>query len=178
MGLSSFDAIIDGEFQPNSYPTDATLRLKIGAQVMFLKNDKERRFFNGRIGIIEGFDLESDLILVRCKGDSEPISLGREKWRNVKYTFDQTKNSVQEDQKGSFEQFPLRLAWAITIHKSQGKTFENVIINLAAKTFAAGQLYVALSRCTTLGGLVLRQEIDSSQVILDERVMDFHLDDL
>jgi hypothetical protein len=168
----SFEAHIDGEFQPNSYPTDATLRLKIGAQVMFLKNDKERRFFNGRIGIIEGFDLESDLILVRCKGDSEPISLGREKWRNVKYTFDQTKNSVQEDQKGSFEQFPLRLAWAITIHKSQGLTFDNVIID-AGSAFAPGQVYVAMSRCRTLEGIVLMNKLSSRDLQPDHAITQF-----
>ena len=168
----TFDAIIDGEFQPNSYPTDATLRLKIGAQVMFLKNDKERRFFNGRIGIVEGFDLESDMILVQCKGDTEPIALGREKWRNVKYTFDQTKNSVQEDQKGSFEQFPLRLAWAITIHKSQGLTFDNVIID-AGSAFAPGQVYVAMSRCRTLEGIVLMNKLSSRDLQPDQAITQF-----
>jgi len=168
----TFDAIIDGDFQPNSYPTDATLRLKIGAQVMFLKNDKERRFFNGRIGIVEGFDFELDMILVRCKGDEEPIYLGREKWRNVKYSFDQTKNSVQEDQKGSFEQFPLRLAWAITIHKSQGLTFDNVIID-AGSAFAPGQVYVAMSRCRTLEGIVLMNKLSSRDLQPDSAITQF-----
>ncbi len=168
----SFEAVIDGEFQPGSYPTDATLRLKIGAQVMFLKNDKEKRYFNGKIGIVEGWDLEQDQILVRCANEEDLIAVSRETWRNVKYTFDQTKNAVQEEQKGAFAQYPLRLAWAITIHKSQGLTFDHVVID-AGKAFAPGQVYVAMSRCRTLDGIVLMSRLSPRELQPDEQITRF-----
>ena len=147
---------------------------------MMLNNDSESRWVNGTLATIEEINLDDKKrdpnIVIKVASSEERYVVSKHIW-DIKRPRSEG-NVLVYDSMGSFAQFPFMLAWAITIHKSQGKTFENVIINLAAKTFAAGQLYVALSRCTTLGGLVLRQEIDSSQVILDERVMDFHLDDL
>jgi ATP-dependent exoDNAse (exonuclease V) alpha subunit len=147
---------------------------------MMLNNDSESRWVNGTLATIEEINLDDKKrdpnIVIKVASSEERYVVSSHVW-DIKRPRSQG-NVLVYDTIGTFAQFPFMLAWAITIHKSQGKTFENVIINLAAKAFAAGQLYVALSCCTTLGGLVLRQEIDSSQVILDERVMDFHLDDL
>ena len=167
-----FDALVEGEFYEKSYPADVKLKLKIGAQVMFIKNDTEkiRRYFNGKIGIIN--KIEDDKISVICKGDDLPIEVSKEKWKNIKYTVDKVSNKVEEDEIGSFTQFPLRLAWAITIHKSQGLTFERAVID-AGDAFAAGQVYVALSRCTNLEGMVLRSRIGKHSLKSDQRIVDF-----
>jgi hypothetical protein len=164
-----FSAIVEGDFYEKSYPAEAELKLKVGAQVMFIKNDTEkiRRYFNGKIGIVE--KIEDDNIFVLCDGEQFPIEVKKEKWRNIQYALDKKTNKVEENEIGSFTQFPLRLAWAITIHKSQGLTFEKAIID-AGSAFAPGQVYVALSRCTKLEGIVLHSKIMSNGLKSDSRI--------
>jgi ATP-dependent exoDNAse (exonuclease V) alpha subunit len=173
-------AHISGALTKSEYPAEIEVSFKVGSQIMMLNNDSESRWVNGTLATIEEINLDDKKrdpnLVIKIASSEERYVVSKHTW-DIKRPRSEGKVLVY-DSIGSFAQFPFMLAWAITIHKSQGKTFENVIINLAAKAFAAGQLYVALSRCTTLGGLVLRQPIDSSQVILDERVMDFHLDDL
>ncbi len=145
-------ATIVKEFPESSYPTDEVLLLKIGARVMFVRNDdqKPRRFYNGKIGVV--VDIEDEQIIVRC--DDGDIEVERMEWKNIRYREEEETGNITEEVLGTFTQFPLRLAWAVTIHKSQGLTFDKVIID-AARAFAAGQVYVALSRCRTLEGIVL-----------------------
>ena len=173
-------AHITGALSKSEYPAELEINFKVGSQIMMLNNDAENRWVNGTLATIEAINLDDPRkdphIIIKVASSEERYNVTKHMW-DIKRPRSEGKVLVY-DTIGTFSQFPFMLAWAITIHKSQGKTFENVIINLAAKAFAAGQLYVALSRCTTLGGLVLRQPIDSSQVILDERVMEFHFDDL
>jgi len=165
-----FKAEVQGEFPEYSYPTDPELELKVGAQVMFVKNDTEKRFYNGKIGKITGID--DSLINVLCPGETFPIEVERTEWQNAKYTLNETTQEIDEDVIGTFTQFPLKLAWAITIHKSQGLTFEKAIIDARA-SFAHGQVYVALSRCKTLEGLVLSSPIAEFSVKNDSTVIQF-----
>ena len=167
-----FPAQIVGEFPPSSYPTDETLELKVGAQVMFIKNDlaTERRYFNGKIGCVTAID--DELIFVRCPGDQNDIAVAPDEWTNVKYSLNEESKEIEEQVLGMFVQYPLRLAWAITIHKSQGLTFERAIIDAQA-AFACGQVYVALSRCKTFEGIVLRSRIRPASVKTDPVVKDF-----
>ena len=170
-----FKAEVQGEFPEYSYPTDPELELKVGAQVMFVKNDisPEKRFYNGKIGkIINIIDHE---IEVRCPGDAESIDVERVEWQNAKYTLNETTQEIDENVIGTFTQFPIKLAWAITIHKSQGLTFEKAIID-ARSSFAHGQVYVALSRCKTLEGLVLSSPIAIHSVKNDTTVIQFSED--
>ncbi len=168
----SYKANITGEFYEKSYPADDILQLRRGAQVMFIKNDKEkeRRFFNGKIGVIT--ELGNDVIHVQCKDEPKPIEVSKEKWENIRYTMNGTSQQVEEEVAGSFEQFPLRLAWAITIHKSQGLTFEKAIID-AGSAFAPGQVYVALSRCTSMEGIILKSRITNAGLISDPHIIRF-----
>lgn len=173
--LFKSQAHITGALSKSEYPAELEIFFKPGSQIMMLNNDAEGRWVNGTLATIEAVNLES--------GRRDPhliikIASSEERYEVTKHVWDVKRprsvgNKLEYDTIGAFTQFPFMLAWAVTIHKSQGKTFENVIIDLATKAFAAGQLYVALSRCTTLDGIVLRQEIDSSQVILDERVLEF-----
>jgi hypothetical protein len=168
----TYQARIKGTFPEYSYPTGVELTLKTGAQVMFVKNDpsEEKRFYNGRIGRV--IRLSKDLVQVQCQGDDEPIDVKPETWENDKYIINPETKVIEPEVQGTFEQFPLRLAWAITIHKSQGLTFEHAIID-ARFSFASGQVYVALSRCKSLEGLVLASSISTSSVIRDQRVDSF-----
>ena len=175
--LFKSQAHITGALSKSEYPAELEIFFKPGSQIMMLNNDAEGRWVNGTLATIEAVNLES--------GRRDPhliikIASSEERYEVTKHVWDVKRprsvgNKLEYDTIGAFTQFPFMLAWAVTIHKSQGKTFDHVIIDLATKAFAAGQLYVALSRCTTLDGIVLRQEIDSSQVILDERVLDFHI---
>ena len=170
--VHQFTAEIQGEFPEYSYPTDQELELKVGCQVMFIKNDLsgDKLYFNGKIGKI--FNILEDKIEVICPGDNLPINVERVEWQNVKYTLNDISQEIQEEVIGTFTQYPLKLAWAITIHKSQGLTFERAIID-ARDSFAHGQVYVALSRCKTLEGLVLRTRIADYSVKNDTAVVHF-----
>ncbi|HSO86063.1 MAG TPA: helix-turn-helix domain-containing protein [Draconibacterium sp.] len=167
-----FTAKIDGKFPDYSYPTDLDLKLKIGAQVMFVKNDPspEKLFYNGKIGKIT--DIEDDTVFVRCPGEDDEIEVTPLIWENIKYSINENTAEIREEVEGSFSQIPLKLAWAITIHKSQGLTFERAIIDAEA-SFAHGQVYVALSRCKTLEGMVLSTPISNRSIINDGTVSGF-----
>ncbi len=166
-----FEAAVEGDFSDKAFPADQQLQLKVGAQVMFIKNDVEkvRRYYNGKIGTVSR--IEDDKIFVSSEGEDE-IEVKKEKWENIRYGIDATSQQVEEDVIGSFTQFPLRLAWAVTIHKSQGLTFDKVIIDAGA-AFSPGQVYVALSRCTSLAGVTLLSEIAPHSLLNDKRVVQF-----
>ena len=170
--LHCFDAVVDGNFPEYSYPTEARLELKVGAQVMFVKNDPsaERRYFNGKIGVVT--DFFEEYILVQCPGDDEKIAVEPLEWENCRYVINPQTQEMETEVQGIFKQYPLRLAWAITIHKSQGLTFDKAIIDAAA-SFASGQVYVALSRCRTLEGMVLATPLRQDAVISDHRVDEY-----
>lgn len=159
-----FKAEVEGNFPESSYPAEERLVLKRGAQVMFIKNDPERRFFNGMIG--EVVDVDESEIVVRGKNGGGSFKLDMVEWTNSKYTLNAATKEIVESVEGVFRQYPLRLAWAITIHKSQGLTFEHAIIDVS-HSFAHGQTYVALSRCKTLEGLVLSEPLQRSAIISD-----------
>ncbi len=167
-----YTAEVKGEFPEYSYPTDFELELKVGAQVMFVKNDLSpaKRFYNGKIGKIN--DLDDDQVEVLCPDDDTTIIVERGVWMNSKYSLNDATQEIEEEVIGTFNQFPLKLAWAITIHKSQGLTFEKAIID-ARSSFAHGQVYVALSRCKTFEGLVLSTPIANHSVKNDTTVMQF-----
>ncbi len=167
-----FNAFVEGDFPENAYPNDKRLELKVGAQVMFNKNDSsfEKRYYNGKIGTITS--IYNDRVIVKCENDEE-IEVKREVWEHVTYDIDSESKAIKERVKGSFSQIPLRLAWAITIHKSQGLTFEKAIID-AELSFAHGQTYVALSRCKTLEGIVLKSPVKTDSIITDNRVTGFN----
>ena len=164
-----FNAVITGKFPEYSYPTDETLTLKQGAQIMFVKNDRspEKRYFNGMIGEITAIDEKG--FYVRSKDYPEEIRVEQEQWDNSRYTLNEKTMEITEEIEGTFSQFPGRLAWAITIHKSQGLTFSHAIID-AHDSFAHGQVYVALSRCRTLEGMVLSTPLGSGAIICDNTV--------
>ena len=164
-----FNAVITGKFPEYSYPTDETLTLKQGAQIMFVKNDRspEKRYFNGMIGEITAIDEKG--FYVRSKDYPEEIRVEQEQWDNSRYTLNEKTMEITEEIEGTFSQFPVRLAWAITIHKSQGLTFSHAIID-AHDSFAHGQVYVALSRCRTLEGMVLSSPLGSGAIICDNTV--------
>lgn len=167
-----FEADIVDNFPPYMYPTDELLTLKVGAQVMFIKNDPSpaKLYYNGKIGRITA--IEGAKIMVLCKGDLSPIEVKVEKWENVQYVIDSETNEIEQNVIGEFYQYPLRLAWAITVHKSQGLTFDKAIVDVHA-AFAFGQVYVALSRCKSLQGLTLKTPISSSMIKSDAEVVAF-----
>lgn len=164
-----FDAIITGDFDEKSFPTDKRLRLKQGAQIMMVKNDPDKRWVNGTLGIIQ-----------KLSRDSIKVSLGRFScsvdqmaWEKIDYDYNAEEKKIEPVVIGSFRQYPIKLAWAVTVHKSQGKTFDKVIINLGNGAFAHGQTYVALSRCRSLQGIQLQTPLRLSDIILDNRVVRF-----
>ena len=171
--LHTYTATVKDEFPEAMYPTEFGLGLKEGAQVMFIKNDSspDKLYYNGKIGRITA--LTDDAVTVQCPGDPRPIVTGPVEWQNIRYTLDAATGEILADIIGTFAQFPLRLAWAITIHKSQGLTFERAIID-AGRAFAHGQVYVALSRCKTLEGLVLRTPIPASSLKTEFDLERFH----
>ena len=169
--VKKYTGEIKGEFGMKGarLPAQEQLVLKVGAQVMFVKNDPDKRWVNGTIGIVE--ELEDEHI--RVKVGSESHRVAKEKWKTIAYEFEEITSKVVEKTIGSYTQFPLILAWAITIHKSQGKTLDRVIIDLGNGAFAAGQLYVALSRCKSLSGIALKQPITQSDISCDGEVVSF-----
>ena len=167
-----FEAVVHGTFPENTYPTKEELVLKVGAQVMFVKNDPgpEKAFYNGKIGRLVGYDEAEGTVTVKC--GAEHIVVPMLTWQNMEYSINAENQDIEEKEIGSFTQIPLRLAWAVTIHKSQGLTFDKVIVD-AGQAFAHGQVYVALSRCTSLEGLVLKTRITSNALVNDFSVNRF-----
>lgn len=167
----NFHATILGEFDNKRYPTDKMLRLKRGAQVMFVKNDISRRWVNGTIGKVHF--ITEDAIEVRL-ANGEIYKVTPERWENRKYKYDARTKKIKTEVKGTFEQFPLKLAWAMTIHKSQGLTFDKVIVDFGHGAFVNGQVYTALSRCRTLDGIFLRTKLRVEDIISDPRLVEFY----
>jgi hypothetical protein len=170
--LYRFTAEISGEFSEKALPTDLNLQLKEGAQVMFIKNDSgnDRRYYNGKLATVK--KIKGEEITVSFNNGEPDLLLEKETWKNIRYNYNNEADDIQEEELGSFKQFPIRLAWAITIHKSQGLTFDKAVIDAGA-SFAAGQVYVALSRCTSLDGLVLHSRIYPNAIATDERILSF-----
>lgn len=168
----SYTAEIEGDFPENMFPLPEKLNFKLGAQVMFIKNDTsgEARYFNGKIGEIS--ELTEDTIKVKLKNPKDEVTVERHEWQNQRYTLEKSTNELQEKWLGSFKQFPLKLAWAITVHKSQGLTFEKAILDLS-DSFAPGQMYVALSRLTSLAGLILSKPISNISFTWDQSLKQF-----
>ncbi|HUT21825.1 MAG TPA: DEAD/DEAH box helicase [Candidatus Bipolaricaulota bacterium] len=173
-----FKAKKTGAIAPNLYPNSETVTLRVGAQVMFICNDSQRRWVNGTIGEVIGIDNiideetgEEKIVVIVEKTDGKIVEVDQHTWEISRYVYDH--GEFKRDIMGSYTQIPIKLAWAITIHKSQGKTFEKVIIDLGSGTFVHGQTYVALSRCTTLNGIVLKKKFFRSSIIMDQRVKSF-----
>lgn len=167
-----FKGVIEGEFSDKALPTEINLILKAGAQIMFIKNDsgEDRNYYNGKLAVVKSITQEE--VIVTMQEEGVDFTLKQEVWENVRYSLNKETGRISEDVLGTFKQFPIRLAWAITIHKSQGLTFEKVIID-AGQSFAAGQVYVALSRCTTLDGMTLLSRIHPHSIATDERIIAF-----
>ena len=171
--IHAFPAGVDGEFPESMFPCDPELKLKAGAQVMFIRNDAENgMYYNGKLATVKS--ISGDKVTVTFNDTGEDFVLHRESWENVNYNIEKETGKIQKHELGTFTQYPLRLSWAITIHKSQGLTFDKVIID-AGQSFAAGQVYVALSRCRTLEGIVLHSRITQSALFNDEKISSFSL---
>ncbi len=173
-----FVCTILGQFNERNPPAPANLRLRKGAQVMFVKNDQEKRFVNGTLGIVEALD--SNHIMVKIKNESTDeykyIEVEKSIWEIIRYRYsEKNEKEIEANVIGTYEQYPLILAWAVTIHKSQGKTFSNALIDLSGGVFDYGQTYVALSRCKTLEGIFLKSPIRPKDVMVDEKIVDFYL---
>lgn len=169
---TTFRGTVKGDFPESSLPTSAELVLKPGAQIIFIKNDYERRWVNGTIGVVSGFDpVEQTLYVIT--DDGRECDVKQESWRNIRYRYNEEKKQIEEEELGTFTQYPLRLAWAITVHKSQGLTFSKVVIDFTGGVFAGGQSYVALSRCTSLEGIRLKKPISRSDIFVRPEIVNF-----
>jgi len=164
------EAVIEGTFEPEYFPTSSELHLKVGAQVMFVKNDIGKRWVNGTIGIVT--DIQNPTIEVQDK-DGNIFQVKRDHWNRIKYTYNLDTRRIDEEVIGTFEQFPLKLAWATTIHKSQGQTFDRIAVDLGSGAFCGGQTYVALSRVTTLDGLCLKKTVTMADIFVEDEIRQF-----
>ena len=168
----TFHGRVHGDFPGSSLPTSKELTLKPGAQVIFIKNDYERRWVNGTLGIVTGIGTGEDILYIRTD-DGQEHDVHEDTWRNIRYTYNEAKNKIEEEELGTFTQFPVRLAWAITIHKSQGLTLNRAVIDLTGGAFAGGQVYVALSRCTSLEGIQLKKPVTRADIFVRPEVVNF-----
>lgn len=162
----------EGDFPASSLPTSLELVLKPGAQVIFIKNDFDRRWVNGTIGVVSGFDPAEETLYV-ITDDGRECDVKQEVWRNIRYRYNEEKKEIEEEVLGTFKQYPVRLAWAITIHKSQGLTFSRAVIDFSGGVFAGGQAYVALSRCTSLEGIRLRKPVQRADIFVRPEIVSF-----
>lgn len=173
-GVFSYEAMIEGEFPESIFPTDPVLTLKVGAQIIFIRNDIDKKYVNGTIGKIRYLDNFVIRAEIFESGETREIEVYPEIWENTRYIFDKDSNSeIRQETMGTFNQYPIKLAWAITIHKSQGKTFDNVRIDMGSGAFTHGMTYVALSRCRTLEGIVLNTPINPGDIMVDNAVVEF-----
>lgn len=169
---ATFEGTVQGDFPETAMPTSLELQLKVGAQVIFVKNDREKRWVNGTLGIISGISDDGTMLYV-VDDQGREHDVERAEWANVRYTYNEQEKKIEEEELGVFIQFPLRLAWAITIHKSQGLTFDRVRIDFTGGVFAGGQAYVALSRCRSLEGLTLTQPLTQSDIFVNPNIVQF-----
>lgn len=168
----TFTGRVEGDFPESMMPTPKQLELKVGAQIIFVKNDKDKRWVNGTLGMINGIDVEGKYLYITTDY-GEDFDVEREQWGNVRYNYNEKEKKIEEEELGAYVQFPVRLAWAITIHKSQGLTFNRVNIDMTGGAFAGGQTYVALSRCRSLEGLTLTKKIGWSDVFVNPTIVAF-----
>jgi ATP-dependent exoDNAse (exonuclease V) alpha subunit len=168
-----FEGTVAGEYPRRAFPTDPELHLRVGAQVMFVKNDTNRRWVNGTLGIVAGMEANSVEVRFPSNGGSRVVQVGHETWEILKHRYNKERRRIETQVVGAFTQIPLKLAWAVTIHKSQGLTFDKVVIDLGQGAFAYGQTYVALSRCRTLEGILLKRPISQNDIKVHPRIASF-----